>query len=119
MYPIGMSLGYDIYEDIGLLYNPWARRDHAGPADGRHVGRLREPEYEDCSDALIDLAGVKTTPKIAEMRELIAMLKQQRGPPAAPDGWPWSPPSRSRSSSHGRSSIWSGRKASRSRSRCS
>ena len=29
---------------------------------------LRDPQYERCTDALIDLAGVKTTPKVSELR---------------------------------------------------
>jgi hypothetical protein len=44
---------------------------------------LRDPNYEGCTDALIDLADVETTPQVREMRELIAMLKQEmpsRGP---------------------------------------
>ena len=73
-----MSLGYDIYEDIGLLYIRGQGEITQAQRMDAMLAWLGEPAYEDCSDALIDLAGVKTTPKIAEMRELIAMLKQQR-----------------------------------------
>jgi hypothetical protein len=78
-----MSLGYAIYEDIGLLY---IRGQGEMPQVERMetmLAWLREPQYENCTDALFDLAGVKTTPKVSELRELIAMLKQQmpaRGP---------------------------------------
>src|SRR4051794_31907152 len=76
-YPIRMSLGYDIYEDIGLLYIRGQGEITQGQRMNAMLAWLREPKYEDCTDALMDLAGVRTTPKIAELRELIAMLKQQ------------------------------------------
>jgi hypothetical protein len=73
-----MSLGYDIYEDIGLLYIRGQGEITQHQRMSVMLAWLREPKYEDCRDALIDLAGVKTTPKVSELRELIAMLKQQR-----------------------------------------
>ena len=39
---------------------------------------LRDPNYTDCSDALMDLSDVKTTPKIGELREVIAVFTQQK-----------------------------------------
>jgi len=78
-----MPLGYDIYADIGLLYIRGQGVVTQSERMGAMLAWLRDPQYELCTDALIDLAGVKTTPKMAEMRELIAMLKQQmpaRGP---------------------------------------
>ena len=78
-----MSLGYDIYTDIGLLYIRGQGVVTQRERMGTMLAWLRDPQYERCTDALIDLAGVKTTPKLSEMRELIAMLKQQmpaRGP---------------------------------------
>jgi hypothetical protein len=78
-----MSLGYDIYEEIGLLYiRGQGEMTQAEQMDAM-LAWLREPQYENCTDALFDLAGVKTTPKVSDLRELIAMLKQQmpaRGP---------------------------------------
>jgi hypothetical protein len=44
---------------------------------------LRDPQYESCNDALVDFTDVQTTPTVGELRELIAMLKQEmpaRGP---------------------------------------
>ena len=73
-----MSLGYDIYTDIGLLYIRGQGVITQRERMGTMLAWLRDPQYEGCTDALIDLAGVKTTPKISELRELIAMLKQQR-----------------------------------------
>ena len=78
-----MSFGYDIYADIGLLYIRGQGVITQRQRMGAMLAWLRDPKYEGCSDALLDLADVKTTPKIAELRELIAMLKQQmpaRGP---------------------------------------
>ena len=78
-----MSLGYDIYADIGLLYIRGQGVTTQRERMTAMLAWLREPQYEGCTDALIDLAGVKTTPKMSELRELIAMLKQQmpvRGP---------------------------------------
>ena len=73
-----MSLGYDIYTDIGLLYIRGQGVVTQRERMGTMLAWLRDPQYERCTDALIDLAGVKTTPKLSEIRELIAMLKQQR-----------------------------------------
>ena len=78
-----MSLGYDIYTDIGLLYIRGQGVVTQRERMGTMLAWLRDPQYERCTDALIDLAGVKTTPKVSELRELIAMLKQEmpaRGP---------------------------------------
>jgi hypothetical protein len=78
-----VALGYDIYAEIGLLYIRGQGVVTQRERMGAMLAWLRDPQYEACTEALIDLAGVKTTPKIAEMRELIAMLKQQmpaRGP---------------------------------------
>jgi hypothetical protein len=78
-----MSLGYDIYADIGLLYIRGQGVITQDQRMGAMLAWLRDPQYEGCTDALIDLADAKTTPKVAELRELIAMLKQQmpaRGP---------------------------------------
>jgi SpoIIAA-like len=78
-----MPLGYDIYEDIGLLYIRGQGEVTQAQRIATMLAWLREPKYEDCSDALMDLAGVKTTPKVSELRELIAILKHRmpfRGP---------------------------------------
>ena len=78
-----MSLGYDIYADINLLYIRGQGAITQSQRMSAMLAWLREPQYEACHDALIDLSGVTTTPKVAELRELIAMLKQEmpaRGP---------------------------------------
>src|SRR5260221_594144 len=72
-----MSLGYDIYADIGLLYIRGQGVITQHERMGAMLAWLRDPQYQGCRDALIDLAGVKTTPTVGELRELVAMLKQQ------------------------------------------
>ena len=73
-----MSLGYDIYADIGLLYirgqGELTQRQHMDTM----LAWLRDPQYESCNDALVDFTDVQTTPTVGELRELIAMLKQER-----------------------------------------
>jgi hypothetical protein len=71
-----VPLGYDIYNDIGLLF---IRGQGAITQPERlrtMLAWLYDPGYEHCHDALIDFAGVRTTPKIRELRELIGVLKQ-------------------------------------------
>jgi hypothetical protein len=78
-----MSLGYDIYADIGLLYIRGQGEITQRQYMNTMLAWLREPEYEHCRDSLIDFADVTNTPSVGELRELIAMLKQEmpaRGP---------------------------------------
>jgi hypothetical protein len=78
-----VSLGYDIYADIGLLYIRGQGVITQRQRMNTMLAWLRDPQYEGCSDALIDFTDVKTTPTVGELRELIAMLKQEmpaRGP---------------------------------------
>jgi hypothetical protein len=83
IYAIEMSLGYDIYADIGLLYIRGQGVITQRQRMSAMLAWLREPQYECCRDALIDFTDVTTTPKVAELRELIAMLKQEM-PPRGP-----------------------------------
>jgi hypothetical protein len=38
---------------------------------------LRDPGYAACVDALFDISAAESTPKVAELRELIAIFRQQ------------------------------------------
>jgi hypothetical protein len=72
-----MALGFDIYPEFGLLF---IRGQGAiTPPEYMHamLAWLRDPRYEGCRDAFVDFAGVKLPPRIAHVRELLAMLKQQ------------------------------------------
>jgi len=73
-----MPLGYDIYPDIGLLYIRGQGAITQRQRMSTMLAWLREPEYQNCRDVLVDLADVTTTPKVSELRELLAMLKQER-----------------------------------------
>jgi len=78
-----MPLGYDIYADIGLLYIRGQGVTTQRERMTAMLAWLREPQYENCTDALIDFTDVTAAPKVDELRELVAMLKQQmpaRGP---------------------------------------
>jgi len=78
-----MALGYDFYPDIGLLFIRGQGVISQAEYMRAMLSWLRDPHYEDCIDSLIDFAGVKSPPTILQLRELIAMLKQQlplRGP---------------------------------------
>jgi hypothetical protein len=74
----GVSLGYDIYPDIGLLFirgQGWIsqpERIHA------MLASFRDPGYERCTDALIDVAKAQSTPRVRELRQLMAILQRQR-----------------------------------------
>jgi hypothetical protein len=72
-----VSLGYDIYSDIGLLFV----RGQGVITQRERINAvqcwLHDAQYDQCRDALIDFAGVQSTPKIREVRELVAIFKQQ------------------------------------------
>jgi hypothetical protein len=44
---------------------------------------LRDPAYELCTSALFDVSGAQSTPRLAELRQIIAILRQHR-PPGGP-----------------------------------
>lgn len=44
---------------------------------------LQDPQYQHCLDALFDISAAQSTPKLAELRELIAIL-EQRMPASGP-----------------------------------
>ena len=76
-----MSLGFQIYPDLHLLFI----RGHGVVTQTERIKTmlawLREPEYAACIDALFDVSDAQSTPKVAELRELIAMLRQYRSSP--------------------------------------
>jgi hypothetical protein len=76
-----MSLGYDIYPDIGLLFIRGQGVITQQERMSAMLAWLRDPQYGRCRDALIDFAGAQSTPRMSELRELVAMLKQQQPTP--------------------------------------
>jgi hypothetical protein len=73
----GVPLGYDIYPDIGLLFMRGQGKVPQSERMDAMLASFRDPQYGCCSDALIDIADVTSTPRVSELRELIAMLGQQ------------------------------------------
>ncbi len=58
IYATGMPLGYDIYADIGLLYIRGQGVTTQRERMSAMLAWLREPQYENCTDALIDFTDV-------------------------------------------------------------
>jgi hypothetical protein len=44
---------------------------------------LRDPGYRQCTDAIFDVTAAETTPRLAELREIIAILREH-APPNGP-----------------------------------
>jgi hypothetical protein len=80
---LAMPLGYDIYPDIALLFIRGQGMITQREWIHTMVAWLDDPQYEHCRDAFVDLAGVESTPKVGDLRELIAIFTQHmpaRGP---------------------------------------
>ena len=71
-----MPIGFHIYRDFRLLFI----RAHGVVTQPERINTmlawLRDPDYEQCTDALFDVTAAQTTPKLAELREIIALLRQ-------------------------------------------
>ena len=61
-YALRMPLGYDIYQDIGLLYIRGQGVTTQRERMTAMLAWLREPQYENCTDALIDFTDVTAAP---------------------------------------------------------
>jgi hypothetical protein len=71
-----MPLGYDFYPEHRLLFIRGQGVITQPERIRAMLSWLSDPQYEECSDALIDFAGTQSTPKVRELRELIALLSQ-------------------------------------------
>lgn len=78
----GVPVTFEIHPELRLLFI-------RGQGVVTQVERLRamlawlhDPDYECCEDALFDVTAAKSTPRVAEMRELITILQQmpRKGP---------------------------------------
>ena len=71
-----MPIGFHIYPDSRLLFI----RGHGIITQTERIDTmlawLRDPGYRHCTDALFDVTAAKTTPKLAELREIITILRQ-------------------------------------------
>ena len=75
-YASGVPLAFEIHSEQRLLFI----RGHGIVTQGERLRAmlawLNDPDYECCEDALFDVTAAKTTPRVAELRQLIAILEQ-------------------------------------------
>jgi hypothetical protein len=78
-----MPIGFYIYRDLRLLFI----RGHGVITQTERVDTilawLRDPDYQDCIDAILDVTAAQSVPKLAELRQIMAILRQHmpsRGP---------------------------------------
>ena len=71
-----MPMSFYIYPDFRLLFI----RAHGVVTQAERVETmltwLRDPGYQLCTSALFDIADADSTPKLTELREIIAILRQ-------------------------------------------
>jgi hypothetical protein len=78
-----MPLGFHIYPDLRLLFIRGQGVISQQERVSTMLAWLRDPGYKACEDALFDISSAQSTPKVAELRELISILRQK-----APAGGP-------------------------------
>ena len=78
-----MPIGFYIYRDLRLLFI----RGHGVITQTERVDTilawLRDPDYQDCIDAIFDVTAAQSVPRPAELRQIMAILRQHmpsRGP---------------------------------------
>ena len=78
-----MPIGFYIYRDFRLLFI----RGHGMITQTERVDTilawLRDPDYQECTDALFDVTAAQSTPRLSELRQIMAILRQHmpsRGP---------------------------------------
>jgi hypothetical protein len=76
-YPAGVSLGFQIHPDIGLLFIRGQGVITQPERIRALLAWMQDAAYASCNDAIFDVAATQSTPTIAELRELIALLKER------------------------------------------
>src|SRR3954471_19080771 len=75
-----MPLGYSVYTNLQLLFI----RGHGVITHTEMVSTmlawLHDPDYPSCIDALCDVSASSSTPRIGDLREVIAILRQHWRP---------------------------------------
>src|SRR4249919_416717 len=71
-----MSFGFHIYADLGLLFIRGQGTITQTERISTMLVWLQDPAYGRCRDAFLDLTATDSTPRMGELRELIAVLKQ-------------------------------------------
>lgn len=71
-----MPIGFHIYREVRLLFI----RGHGVITQTERVEAmlawLGDPGYQHCTDALFDVTAAQSTPKLTELREIVAILRQ-------------------------------------------
>jgi hypothetical protein len=71
-----MPIGFVTYRDFRLLFI----RGHGVITQTERIDAmlawLADPGYQHCTDALFDVTAAQTTPRLAELREIIAILRR-------------------------------------------
>jgi hypothetical protein len=71
-----MPIGFTTYRDFRLLFI----RGHGVITQTERVDAmlawLSDPGYQHCTDALFDVTAAQSTPRLAELREIIAILRR-------------------------------------------
>jgi hypothetical protein len=71
-----VPLGFQIYPDLGFLF---IRAQGVITQEERvqtMLAWLEDPDYKRCVDALFDITRADSTPRLSELRQLIALLQQ-------------------------------------------
>jgi hypothetical protein len=75
-----MPLGYTIYPELQLLFIRGSGVTTHTEMVHAMLAWLHDPDYPSCIDAICDVSASESTPKIADLRELIAILRQHWRP---------------------------------------
>ena len=71
-----MPIGFYIYQEVRLLFI----RAHGVISQAERIETilawLRDPGYQQCTDALFDVTAAESTPKLAELRQIIGILRE-------------------------------------------
>ena len=71
-----MPIGFTTYRDFRLLFI----RGHGFITQRERIEAmlawLADPGYQDCTDALFDVTAAQSTPRLADLREIIAILRR-------------------------------------------
>ena len=71
-----MPIGFEIYRDFRLLFirgqGVITQRERVEAM----LAWLRDPGYQHCTDALFDVTAAQSTPRLAELREIVAILRE-------------------------------------------
>ena len=71
-----MPIGFQIYPDSRLLFIRGYGVITQSERINTMLAWLRDPGYRQCTDAMFDVTAAETTPRLAELREIISILRE-------------------------------------------